>query len=47
MYSEVLSKMLVSYVEGLRSGFSGGYRLEEVVLIFDGNCNDGSCEYSV
>ena len=39
--------MLDSDVEGLRSGFSGGYSSEEVVLISDGSCNGGSCVYSV
>ena len=47
MYSEVLSKRLDSGVKGLRSGFSGGYSFEGVVLISDGNCNGGSCVYSV
>ena len=47
MYSEVLSKRLDSDVEGLRSGLSGGYFFEEVVLISDYNCNGGSCVYSV
>ena len=47
VYSDVLSKRFDSDVEGFLRGFSGGYSLEEVVLIFDGNLGGGKSVYSV
>ena len=43
VYSEVLSKRFDRDVEGFLRSLSGGYNLEEVVLISDG----GNCVYSV
>ena len=45
VFSEVLSKSFYSDVEGFLKGFSGGYILEEVVLISDGNFSGGKCVY--
>ena len=45
--SEVLSESFDRDVDDFPSGFSEGYSFEEVVLISDGNCNGGSCVYSV
>ena len=47
IYFEVLSKRFDSDVEDFLRGFSGGYSFEEFVLISDGYCYGGSCEYSV
>ena len=47
VYSEVLSKRFDSDVEGFQRGFFGGYILEEVVLISDGNFSGGNCLHSV
>ena len=47
VYSEVLSKRFDSDVEGFLSGFSGGYILEEIVLISDGSFSGCKCVYSV
>ena len=47
VYSEVLSKRFDSDVDGILSGFNGGYNLEEVVLISDGKFSGGRCVYSV
>ena len=47
VYSEVLSKRFDSDVEGFLRALSGGYILEEVVLISDGNFSGGKCVYSV
>ena len=47
VYSDVLSKRFDSDVEGFRRSFSGGYSLEEVMLISDGNFSGGSRVYSV
>ena len=47
VYSEVLSKILDSDVEGFLRNLSGGYILEEVVLISDGSFSGGKCVYSV
>ena len=47
VYSEVLSKRFESDVEGFLKGLSGGYSLEEVVLISDGSFSGGKCVYSV
>ena len=46
VYSEVLSKRFDSDVEGFLRGLSGGYILEEVVLISDGSFSGGKCVYS-
>ena len=43
IYSEVLSKRFDRDVDDSLRGFSGGYIFEEVVLISDGSCNEGSC----
>ena len=42
-----MSRRFDSEIEGLLSGFSWEYGFEEIVLISDGNCNGGSCVYSV
>ena len=47
VYSDVLSRRFDSVVEGFLRGFSGGYILEEVLLISDGNFSGGNCVYSV
>ena len=47
VYSEVSSKRFDSDVEGFLRCLSGGYILEEVVLISDGNFSGGKCVYSV
>ena len=47
VYSEVLSERLDSDVEGFSRGLSGGYILEELVLISDGSFSGGKCVYSV
>ena len=41
VYSEVLSKRFDSDVEGFLRGFRGGYILEGIVLISDGNRSGG------
>ena len=46
VYSEVLSRRFDSDVDGFLRGFSGGYTLDEVVLISDGSFNGGKCVYS-
>ena len=43
VYSEVLPKRFNSDVHGFLRGFSGGYILEEVVLISDGSFSGGKC----
>ena len=43
VYSEVLSKRVDSDVEGFLRGLSGGYILEELVLISDGSFSAGKC----
>ena len=45
VYSEVLFKRFDSDVEGFLRGLSGGYILEEVVLISDGNFSGGKYVY--
>ena len=47
VYSEVLSKRFDNDVEGFLKELSGGYSLEEVVLISDGSFSGGKCVYSV
>ena len=47
VYSEVLFKRFDSDVEGFLRGLSGGYILEEVVLISDGSFSGCKCVYSV
>ena len=47
VYSEVVSKRFESDVEGFLREFSGGYILEEEVLISDGSLSEGKCVYSV
>ena len=42
-----MSKRIDSDVEGFLRGFSGGYILEEVVVISDGNFSGGKCVFSV
>ena len=45
--SEVLSKRFNRDLDDFLRPFSGGYIFEEVFLISDGNCKEGSCVYSV
>ena len=47
VHSEVLSKRFDSDVEGFLRGLSGGYILEEIVLISDGSFNGGKGVHSV
>ena len=47
VYSEVLSKRFDCDVEGFLRGLSGGYSLEEVVLVSDGSFSGGKRVYSV
>ena len=47
VFSEVLSKRFDSDVECVLRGLSGGYSLEEVVLISDGSFSGGKCVYSI
>ena len=47
VYSEVFSKRFDSDVEGFLRGLSGGYILEEVLLISDGSFSGGKGLYSV
>ena len=47
VFSEVLSTRFDSDVEGFLRGLSGGYILEEVVLISDGSFSGGKCVCSV
>ena len=47
VYSEVLSKRFDSDVKGFLRGLSGGYSLEEVVLISDSSFSGGKRVHSV
>ena len=47
VYSEVLSKWFDRDVEGFLRGLSGGYILEDVVLISDGSFSGCKCVHSV
>ena len=46
VYSEVLSKRFDSDVDDFPRGFSGGYILDEVVLVSDGSFSGGKGVYS-
>ena len=46
VYSEVLSRRFDSDVDDFLRGFSGGYILDEVILISDGIFSGGKCVYS-
>ena len=47
VYSELLSKRFDSDVEGFLRGLSGGYSLEEIVMISDDSFSGGKRVYSV